>query len=169
MTMRWLHGFVACAGAALGACQAQAPTPPAPPRPALRPVAYEVLQASATCGTADTSVRRIAEEGRRKHMLRAGAASRAGPVADHPAMLALRISMGEQPSAGARLAVTGARADAGGRLVVDMLWAPPAPGGVHAAVITRPCVVLRVAGGPYRSVQVLDALGHERAAATLAP
>jgi hypothetical protein len=52
-------------------------------------------------------------------------------------------------------------------LVIDMLWAPPDPQRMNAAVITRPCVIVSLPAGDYRAVRVVDRQGRERAAASL--
>jgi hypothetical protein len=157
------------AGLVLGACQAQGPT--AAPKGDTVTVPHRVLHASATCGTEEPSVRRIGDALRLKQILDSGAmlgASAQQPEADFSRQLVLRISMGQQPTAGAQFGVVGARSEgAGQRLVIDMTWAPPDPQRMQAMVITRPCVILGVPAGVYRSVQVLDAQGRERVSTTL--
>lgn len=152
------------AGLALGACQAQAPAGGSAPAV----VPHRVLHASATCGTEEASVRRIGNSQRLKEILDNGAmlgANAPQPDTDFGRDLVLRISMGQQRSAGAQLGVIGVRTDgAAPRLVIDMNWAPPDPQRMQAMVITRPCVIVAVPAGPYRRVQVLDAQGRERVA-----
>lgn len=162
-------GWAACAmaGVALGACQAQGPSS----APAT-PLAYEVIHASATCGTEDTSVRRIADEGRLKHMLdgsRMLGGSAPSPRPDFERSLVLRVSMGQQPTAGGQLAVTGARTEGSReRLVIETTWQRPDPQRMNAAVVTRPCVIVSVPSGPYRSVQVVDQQRQVKTEASLA-
>lgn len=151
----------------LGGCQAQGPAADS----GITTVPHRVLHASATCGTEEASVRRIADSLRLKEVMQSGGmlgVEPAVPAADFSRQLVLRLSMGQQPTAGSQFAVTGVRADSRTqRLLVDMAWSPPAPGSMNAQVITRPCVLLGVPAGAWRSVQVLDAQGREKASATL--
>jgi hypothetical protein len=143
--------------------------------PALRSVPHQVLHASATCGTEETSIRRIGGPGRLKEIMDpdgpVGATPpQTGSDTDFTRSLVLRVSMGQQPTAGARLAVQAVRLDTRmHQLIIDTTWAPPDPGRMHATVVTRPCVLLSVPKGDYRSVRVVDQEGRERAAAPLAP
>lgn len=156
----------ACAaGLALGACQAQAPLAGGVAVP------HQVLHTAQSCGTEQASVRSVANEAALAKLLNdgsmLGAPSEAVAV-DFTRSLVLQVSMGQQATAGAQLAVTATRADAvAQRLVVDMRWSPPDPQRMNATVITRPCVVLSVPRGDYRSVQVLDLQGQERASGAL--
>lgn len=147
-----------CAGM-LVACQA------AQPGAAGAAVDHRVVHASATCGTADASVRRIADSRRLKEVLGDDAeALEPGPEG----VLMLRLSMGEQPSAGATFEIASLRTGpAPDRLQVVMRWAPPDASRMNASVITRPCLIVRVSGGPYREVQMLDGDARVRASAAL--
>lgn len=159
-TLRWL--VMSCA-TGLGACQAQ---PPQPPGTALD---FQVVHASATCGTEAPSVRRIAGPGRLKHLLAGGTASAAAQAdPDFSRSLVLRLSMGQQPNAGAQFEVVSVHTTASGQqLVIGMRWSPPDPQRMNATVITRPCVIVSLPVGDYRAVQVVDQQGRERAAASL--
>ncbi|MBX3618751.1 MAG: hypothetical protein KF891_01990 [Rhizobacter sp.] len=158
-------GLACTTGLGLGLAACAAAGPPATPGDA-KALDFQVVHASATCGTEATSVRRIAGPGRLKHML-AGAAASAPPAEpDFTRALVLRVSMGQQASVGARFEVVSVQA-AGDRLVIGMQWAPPDPQRMNAAVITRPCVIVSLPAGPYRTVQVVDTQGRERASASL--
>jgi hypothetical protein len=148
----------------LAACQA---APPA----AANSVPFQVLHTSATCGTEEASVRPIGDAMRLKQVLESGSTMIGSPPAvraDFDGSLVLRVSMGQQPSAGALLAMLSARADGTRRqLVLEMQWAPPDASRMNAAVVTRPCVILSVPRDDYRSVQVVDATGRERTSTPL--
>jgi len=154
---------VALAGV-LAACQA------APPATS-NAVPFQVVHTSATCGTEEPSVRPIGDAMRLKQVLE-GSGNMIGSTpparADFDGSLVLRVSMGQQPSAGALLAMLSARADSTRRaLVLEMQWAAPDASRMNAAVITRPCVIVSVPRDEYRSVQVVDASGRERASTPL--
>lgn len=166
----------------LGACQAQAPLgmQAGPAIPVLRSVPHQVLHASATCGTEEPSVRRIGGPGPLKEIMGSdgpsgatlpqnGTGMRFDTDADFTRSLVLRVSMGQQPTAGAALAVRAARLDTRTQqLTLDATWSPPDPGRMHATVVTRPCVLLSVPRGDYRSVRVVDQEGRVRVSAPLA-
>lgn len=134
-------------------------------------VPHQVIHAGQSCGTELASVRSVATEAVLAKLLNdgsmLGAPSKPAAV-DFARSLVLQVSMGQQATAGAQLAVTAVRSDAGAqRLIVDMRWSPPDPQRMNATVITRPCVVFSVPRGDYRSVQVLDQQGLERVSGTL--
>jgi hypothetical protein len=134
-------------------------------------VPHQVLHASQACGTGHASVQSVPDEAALARLLQDGnllGAPRKSVAIDFTRTLVLQVSMGQQASAGAQLAVAGTRADAPSQqLVVDMLWSPPDPQRMNAMVITRPCVVFSVPRGDYRSVRVLDQQGRQQATAPL--
>ncbi|MET0332629.1 MAG: hypothetical protein ABW190_00035, partial [Rhizobacter sp.] len=132
---------------------------------------YRLLHSSSSCGTEAPSVTRITD--RRELNLLATSpvlGATAPPSPDFETSLVLRLSMGQQPSAGSQFGATGVQAyGAEQLLVVDTVSKPPDPGRMHATMVTRPCVIIsvEVKPGSVRRVQVRDQAGEVRASALL--
>jgi hypothetical protein len=137
-----------------------------------RVVAHRVLATEQHCGKPQPQIETVTDAGPLSRLV-AGDSLPAGaphaPAADFARDTVLWLGMGELRSTGGQVSVVRVEADAGHRLVVHTQWTLPAPGQIHAAVMTSPCVVFSVPRGDHRSVQVLDSEGRERLAVGLAP
>lgn len=164
MTRRLTSLAVLAAGACLVACEAFMPA-----RPAALP--YRLLHASSACGSDVPAVQRIADRRELNQVATSPVlGATAPPSPDFETSLVLRLSMGQQASAGSHFEVLGVRAlPAEQQLVVDTVWSPPDPGRMQAMVVTRPCVIIAVEVKPdsVRRVQVADRAGAVRASASL--
>ena len=166
-------GLGALACLLLGACQAQAPAPSAPPRGAteLRPV---TIHASASCGKTQPSVHPIPDQASLTQIVTGGRMLGADqppvPAVDFASNMVMLLSMGQQPSAGYQIGVTAATVRLDSRvLTVSSLWQQPEPGVMQATVITQPCVIFSLPRGDYRAVQIVDQQRQERMLVDLTP
>ncbi|MBC7942290.1 MAG: protease complex subunit PrcB family protein [Chitinophagaceae bacterium] len=147
-----------CASLLLAACQAQQP------QSASAPLELETLHRSAQCGTAAASLLGVPDQASLDSVLNAGmlGATRTVTV-DFAQRSVFRLSMGQQPTAGASLAITSLSVDSTHRrMTVNAVWKLPEPGSMQATVVTRPCVVFSVLRGDYRSARVIDSQQQQR-------
>jgi hypothetical protein len=150
----------------LSACQAQAP------QHGDKPLVPQTLHSSATCGTEQASLRAVPDATALARLVNPSGALGIDPkpgAVDFSQRSVFQLSMGQQPSAGASLAVSSAEVDtSSGRLAIRAQWQLPDPGRMHAMMITRPCVVFSLPRGDYRSVRVIDQKGQQKLAVDLA-
>jgi hypothetical protein len=79
------------------------------------------------------------------------------PKVDWTTQVLLRVSMGQQPSAGAQVGVKSIQLNTTtGELTMNVQWQLPNPNLMHAAVITRPCVIVQIPQGKYGSARAMD-------------
>lgn len=158
--------FGCAAGLLLSACQGQAPQ-----RDEMRLVP-QTLHSSASCSTERASIRAVSDAAALARLVNPpgvlGIEAKTVPV-DFSQRAVFQLSMGQQPSAGASVAVNSASVDTSNRsLTVGALWQLPDPGRMHAMMITRPCVIFSLPRGDYRSVRVIDQQGQQKLTLELA-
>jgi len=88
------------------------------------------------------------------------------PVVQFEREVVAAAFLGQRPTAGYQIRLTGARRD-GDRLVVTVERGAPPAGAITAQVITSPYCLVRLARGGWRTVRFVDPEGHRLAEVAL--
>jgi hypothetical protein len=158
---------IVCLAFAVGACESGVDAPPPDGAAAALPV--DVVHRGSRCPASRAQVDVIGDaeawadwqRRSRESFLPAGDAQAPDAPVDFAESLVVVVSMGERPTAGYAVDVSGdaVRLRGGGVLEIDADWREPPEDAVVAQVLTSPCVAIAVSRVEFERVRILDRNG----------